>query len=398
MANEFEYAPAPESRSVVDIKSSYGLFINGEFTDGGGKSFKTISPSTEEVLSEVAEAGPEGRRQGGQGGPSRLLAGVVADERSRTQQVPLPDRADHPGAGARDRRAGVDRQRQADQGVARRRHPQRRSVVLLLRRLGRQAGARRLRAGPAAHGGRGPGDPVELPVPDALLEDRPGPGRGQHGGAQACRDHAAHRSAVRGDLPAGRPAARRGEHPHRRGSHRARHRLPRGRGQGRVHRIHRRGSVHRQGSRRVEEEGDARAGRQGREHRLRRRARRPGRRGDRQRDLLQPGPRLLCGLTAAGAGVRGRGGPRPAQAPDEHPAGGRPTGQEHRRRRDQQCRAAGEDPRALRHRRGRGRRAGGRRSATCPTTASGSRRRSSPASARPTGSPARRSSARCSRC
>ncbi len=56
MPELFEYAPAPESRSVVDIKSSYGLFINGEFTDGGGKAFKTISPSTEEVLAEVAEA------------------------------------------------------------------------------------------------------------------------------------------------------------------------------------------------------------------------------------------------------------------------------------------------------------------------------------------------------
>ena len=52
----FEYAPAPESRSIVDIKSSYGLFINGEFVDGSGKSFKTISPATEEVLAEVAEA------------------------------------------------------------------------------------------------------------------------------------------------------------------------------------------------------------------------------------------------------------------------------------------------------------------------------------------------------
>src|SRR3954453_7602049 len=52
----FEYAPAPESRSVVDLKSSYGLFVNGEFVDGSGKSFKTISPSTEEVLAEVAEA------------------------------------------------------------------------------------------------------------------------------------------------------------------------------------------------------------------------------------------------------------------------------------------------------------------------------------------------------
>jgi acyl-CoA reductase-like NAD-dependent aldehyde dehydrogenase len=55
--NVFAYAPAPESRAVVDIKSSYGLFINGEFTDpGAGGSFKTISPATEEVLAEVADA------------------------------------------------------------------------------------------------------------------------------------------------------------------------------------------------------------------------------------------------------------------------------------------------------------------------------------------------------
>ena len=29
----FEYAPAPESRAVVDIASSYGLFIGGEFVE-----------------------------------------------------------------------------------------------------------------------------------------------------------------------------------------------------------------------------------------------------------------------------------------------------------------------------------------------------------------------------
>ncbi|KQZ67356.1 MULTISPECIES: aldehyde dehydrogenase family protein [unclassified Nocardioides] len=52
----FDYAPAPESRAIVDIKPSYGLFINGEFVDGGGTSFKTISPATEEVLAEIAEA------------------------------------------------------------------------------------------------------------------------------------------------------------------------------------------------------------------------------------------------------------------------------------------------------------------------------------------------------
>ena len=55
-SNVFTYAPAPESRSIIDIKPSYGLFINGEFVDGRGKAFKTISPSSEEVLAEVAEA------------------------------------------------------------------------------------------------------------------------------------------------------------------------------------------------------------------------------------------------------------------------------------------------------------------------------------------------------
>ncbi|MFF5051880.1 aldehyde dehydrogenase family protein [Micromonospora sp. NPDC000663] len=56
----FEYAPAPESRSVVDLKPSYGLFIDGTFvdpTDGG--SFKSINPASEEVLAEIAEAGAE---------------------------------------------------------------------------------------------------------------------------------------------------------------------------------------------------------------------------------------------------------------------------------------------------------------------------------------------------
>src|SRR4051794_36573337 len=58
--NRFEYAPAPESRSVVDIRSSYGLFIDGAFVDTvGGRSFKTINPATEEVLAEVADATAE---------------------------------------------------------------------------------------------------------------------------------------------------------------------------------------------------------------------------------------------------------------------------------------------------------------------------------------------------
>jgi aldehyde dehydrogenase (NAD+) len=53
-----EYAPAPESRAVVEIRPSYGLFIGGEFVEtGDGGALATISPATEEVLSEVTEAG-----------------------------------------------------------------------------------------------------------------------------------------------------------------------------------------------------------------------------------------------------------------------------------------------------------------------------------------------------
>ena len=55
---KFEYAPAPESRSIVNIRPSYGLFIGGEFVETtDGSMFKTISPSSEEVLAEVTEAG-----------------------------------------------------------------------------------------------------------------------------------------------------------------------------------------------------------------------------------------------------------------------------------------------------------------------------------------------------
>jgi aldehyde dehydrogenase (NAD+) len=56
----FEYAPAPESRAIVDLASSYGLFINGEFVDTiDGAPFKTINPASEEVLAEVTNAGPQ---------------------------------------------------------------------------------------------------------------------------------------------------------------------------------------------------------------------------------------------------------------------------------------------------------------------------------------------------
>ncbi|WP_102192657.1 aldehyde dehydrogenase family protein [Microbacterium aurantiacum] len=54
-----EYAPAPESKAVLNLKDSYGLFIDGEFVDGSGKSFVTISPADESRIAEVSAASDE---------------------------------------------------------------------------------------------------------------------------------------------------------------------------------------------------------------------------------------------------------------------------------------------------------------------------------------------------
>jgi aldehyde dehydrogenase (NAD+) len=56
----WEYAPAPEATDIVHLEDRYGLFVGGEFVEPkSGKYFPTINPATEEVLAEVAEAGPE---------------------------------------------------------------------------------------------------------------------------------------------------------------------------------------------------------------------------------------------------------------------------------------------------------------------------------------------------
>jgi aldehyde dehydrogenase (NAD+) len=49
----FEYAAAPESRSVVKIDPVYGHFINGKWVTGTSH-FNSINPATEEVLSSIA--------------------------------------------------------------------------------------------------------------------------------------------------------------------------------------------------------------------------------------------------------------------------------------------------------------------------------------------------------
>ncbi|WP_413317265.1 aldehyde dehydrogenase family protein [Agrococcus sp. 1P02AA] len=49
-----EYAPAPESTSILQLREEYGLFIDGDFVEGGGTPFETIAPATGKRLATVS--------------------------------------------------------------------------------------------------------------------------------------------------------------------------------------------------------------------------------------------------------------------------------------------------------------------------------------------------------
>ena len=51
-----DYAPAPESTAILDLRPSYGLYIDGQWTDGRGGSMTTISPATEKSIAEISLA------------------------------------------------------------------------------------------------------------------------------------------------------------------------------------------------------------------------------------------------------------------------------------------------------------------------------------------------------
>ena len=40
----WEYAPAPESAALANLRSAYRPFVDGEFVDGGGEPLKTREP------------------------------------------------------------------------------------------------------------------------------------------------------------------------------------------------------------------------------------------------------------------------------------------------------------------------------------------------------------------
>ena len=53
----WDYAPAPESTKIVQLKEKYDLYINGKFVKpSSGKYFKTINPANEKVLASIAQA------------------------------------------------------------------------------------------------------------------------------------------------------------------------------------------------------------------------------------------------------------------------------------------------------------------------------------------------------
>ena len=145
MSNIFEYAPAPESRAIVDIKPSYGLFIDGEFVDGTGTAFKTVNPATEEVLAEVAEASDadvDAAVKAARRAYTRVWSRMSGSERAkylyriariiqeRGRELAVLESIDN----------GKPIKESRDVDV-----PGRRGALLLLRRLGRQAEVLRLR-------------------------------------------------------------------------------------------------------------------------------------------------------------------------------------------------------------------------------------------------------------
>src|SRR5687767_1185118 len=53
----WEYAPSPEATDHIRVDPKYGLFIGGRWvTPRSGRFFTTVSPSTEQILAEIADA------------------------------------------------------------------------------------------------------------------------------------------------------------------------------------------------------------------------------------------------------------------------------------------------------------------------------------------------------
>ena len=55
---DWTYAPAPESADIVRLQERYGVFVGGEWVETA-ETYTTLSPSSEEPLAEISQAGSE---------------------------------------------------------------------------------------------------------------------------------------------------------------------------------------------------------------------------------------------------------------------------------------------------------------------------------------------------
>ena len=163
---------------------------------------------------------------------------------ARPRQVPVPHRAARAGARPRARRRREPRQRQADQGEPRRRRAARRRVVLLLRRLGRQARLRRASApNPRALGVAAQVIPWNFPLLMLAWKIAPALAAGNTVVLKPAETTPLTALHLRRDPAAGRPAAGRRQHRHRRGRHGRGAGAASGCRQGRLHRLDRRSAA-----------------------------------------------------------------------------------------------------------------------------------------------------------
>jgi aldehyde dehydrogenase (NAD+) len=55
--SEWDYAPAPEARDIVQLQPRYGLYVGGDWLEPA-ETYTTIDPSSEEPLAEIGQASP----------------------------------------------------------------------------------------------------------------------------------------------------------------------------------------------------------------------------------------------------------------------------------------------------------------------------------------------------
>ena len=174
MASHSSTHPRPSPAPIVDIAPSYGLFIDGEFADGRRQGLQDRQPRHRGGARRGRRGRRRRRRPRGEGRPQGLRAVWSAHAGRRARQVPVPDRADHPGARAASSPCwsrSTTASRSGSPATSTSRWSPRTSSTT---RAGPTSSSYAGYGRPAAARRRRPGHPVELPAADAGVEDRPG--------------------------------------------------------------------------------------------------------------------------------------------------------------------------------------------------------------------------------